>query len=115
MKRFHIGTIAAAGVAALVSIGVYAAATTGAQNDAAAVTQATISLTQAIRAAEQHASGKASRAEYERGAKRGQWVYDVEVVAGAKVFDVKVDPGTGAVLSSTEDKIDSDDEHDPKD
>ena len=115
MKLLHINTIAAAGAAALVSIGVYAAATTGSQSDAAAVTQATISLTQAIIAAEQHASGKASKAEYEPGANRGQWVYDVEVAAGAKVFDVKVDPGTGAVLSSTEDKIDSDDEHDHKD
>ncbi len=114
MKRFHIGTIAAAGTAALLSIGVYAAAT-GSQNDATAVTQPNISLTQAISAAEQHAKGKASKAEYERGAKRDQWVYDVEIVAGAKVFDVKVDPGTGAVLSSTEDKIDSDDEHDHKD
>ena len=115
MKRFHIGTLTTAGAAALVSVGVYAAATTGSQNDAAAPTQATISLTQAIGAAEQHASGRASKAEYERGPLRGQWVYDVEVVAGAKVFDVKVDAGTGTVLSSTEDKTDSDDEHDHKD
>ena len=115
MKRFHIGARAVTGAAALISIGVYAATNTEAQNDAAAVAQATISLTQAIGAAEQHASGKASKAEYERTAKRGQWVYDVEVVAGAKVFDVKVDPGTGAVLSSTQDKNDNDDEHDQKD
>lgn len=115
MKRFHIGTIAAISAAALVSIGVYAATNTESQNDAAAVAQATISLTQAIGAAEQHANGKASKAEYERAAKRGQWVYDIEVVAGAKVFDVKVDPSSGAVLSSTEDKMDNDDEHDEKD
>ena len=115
MKRFHIGTIAATGAAALLSIGVYAATNADSQNDAAAVAQAAISLTQAIGAAEQHANGKASKAEYERTSKRGQWVYDVEVVAGAKVFDVKVDPGTGAVLSSTEDKTDNDDEHDQKD
>lgn len=65
--------------------------------------------------AEQHANGKASKAEYERTNKRGQWVYDVEVVAGAKVFDTKVDPTSGAVLSSTQDKVDNDDEHDEKD
>ena len=115
MKRFHIGAIGATGAAALISISVYAATTAAPQNDAAAAAQATLSLTQAIGAAEQHANGKASKAEYERTAKRGQWVYDVEVVAGAKVFDVKVDPGTGAVLSSTEDKTDNDDEHDQKD
>ncbi len=115
MKRLHIGAIAATGAAALVSIGVYAATNTALQNDAASVTQATISLTQAIGAAEQHASGKASKAEYERASKRGQWVYDVEVVAGAKVFDIKIDPTSGAVLSSTEDKMDNDDEHDEKD
>ena len=115
MKRFHIGTIAATGAAALISIGVYAATNTESQKDAAAVAQATISLTQAIGAAEQHANGKASKAEYERTAKRGQWVYEVEVVAGTKVFDVRVDPGTGAILSSTEDKTDNDDEHDQTD
>ena len=48
MKRFHIGAIAVTGAAALISIGVYAATNTETQNDAAAVAQATISLTQAI-------------------------------------------------------------------
>lgn len=115
MKRFHIGAIVAAGAAGLLAIGVYAATDTESQNDAAAVAQPTVSLIQAIGAAEQHANGKASKAEYERTEKRGQWVYDVEVVAGSKVFDVKVDPGTGAVLSSTQDKTDNDDEHDQKD
>ncbi len=115
MKRFHIGIIAATGAAALVSLGVYAATNAESQDDSAAVAQAAISLAQAIGAAEQHANGKASKAEYERADKRGQWVYDVEVVVGAKVFDVKVDPTSGAVLSSTEDKMDKDDEHDEKD
>ena len=115
MKRFHIGAMAATCAAVLVSIGVYAATNTESQNDAAALAQATVSLTQAIATAEQHAHGKASKAEYERASKPGQWVYDVEVVAGAKVFDVKVDPSSGGVLSSTEDKMDKDDEHDEKD
>lgn len=115
MKPFHIGTIAATGAAALISIGVFAATNARSQNDAASESPATITLTQAIGAAEQHANGKASKAEYERTAKRGQWVYEVEVVAGTKVFDVRVDPGTGAVVSSKEDKTDNDDEHDEKD
>ena len=83
MKRFHIGAMAATCAAVLVSIGVYAATNTESQNDATAVAQATVSLTQAIATAEQHAHGKASKAEYERASKPGQWVYDVEVVAGA--------------------------------
>ncbi len=115
MKRLHIGTIAATGAAALISFGVYAATNAESQNDAAAVAHASVSLAQAIGTAEQHANGKASKAEYERTTKPGQWVYDVEVVAGAKVFDVKVDANSGAVLSSTQDKIDNDDEHDEKD
>lgn len=115
MKHTQIATLAAAGAVALASIAVYAATASSPHNDAVAITQATVSLTQAIAAAEQHAGGKASKAEYERATKKGQWVYDVEVVAGAKAFDVKVDPGTGAVLSSTEDKVDQDDEHDEKD
>ena len=41
---------------------------------------------QAITVAEQHVHGRASRAEYEH-TKTG-WAYDVEVVSGAKVFDV---------------------------
>jgi uncharacterized membrane protein YkoI len=93
------------------------AATNAMENDAvstaAAMSKAKISLTQAITAAEQHASGKASRAEYEQ-IKTG-WAYDVEVVAGTKVFDVRVDADKGTIISSIEDKNDRDDEHDKKD
>lgn len=35
------------------------------ENDVAAITKAKIPLTQAVTVAEQHASGKATRAEYE--------------------------------------------------
>jgi uncharacterized membrane protein YkoI len=68
---------------------------------------------QAVTVAEQHANGKASRAEYENS-KQG-WVYDVEVVSGAKVFDVRVDADKGTVISSAEDKADHDDDHDKQD
>ena len=74
------------------------AAKGGMENDALAITKAKIPLTQAVTVAEQHANGKASRAEYENS-KQG-WVYDVEVVSGAKVFDVRVDRKSTRLNSS---------------
>lgn len=97
---------------AIATTGVVAyAAKGGMENDALAITKAKIPLTQAITVAEQHAHGKASRAEYENS-KQG-WVYDVEVVSGAKVFDVRVDADKGTVISFAEDKADND--HDKQD
>ena len=89
------------------------AAKGNAENDALTIANARIPLTQAVTVAEQHANGKASRAEYEHS-KQG-WVYDVEVVAGARVFDVRVDADKGTVISSAEDKADHDDDHDKQD
>jgi len=89
------------------------AAAAGRDNDAVAIANAKVSIVQAIVAAEQHANGKAARAEFENS-KQG-WVYDVEVVSGAKVFDVRVDAGKGTVISSAEDRTDHDDEHDKLD
>ena len=83
------------------------------ENDALAVAQAKISLAQAVAVAEQHAGGKASRAEYENS--RQGCVFDVEVVNGAKVFDVRVDADKGTVISSAEDTADRDDEKDERD
>lgn len=76
----------------------------GAENDALAAANARVSLTQAITAAEQHAAGKATKAEFEYG-QQGP-IYEVEVVSGSKVFDVRVDADKGAVISSREDKLD---------
>ena len=104
------------GVLAAVALVTAAAIAYGAgsgENDALSVTSAKISLIQATTAAEQHVHGKAARAEYEKS--KGKWVFDVEVVSGAKVFDVKVDANSGTVLGATEDKTDHDDEHDAKD
>lgn len=83
------------------------------ENDAMAIANARIALAQAVTIAEQHAKGKAARAGYENS-KQG-WVFDVEVVSGAKVYDVRVDADKGSVLSSVEDKADNDDEHDKPD
>jgi uncharacterized membrane protein YkoI len=98
---------------AIATTGAVAYAAKGMENDALAITKAIIPLTQAITVAEQHANGKASRAEYENS-KQG-WFYDVEVVSGAKVFDVRVDADKGTVISSAEDKADHDDDHDKQD
>ncbi|HMO44708.1 MAG TPA: PepSY domain-containing protein [Rubrivivax sp.] len=80
------------------------AAQGGGENDALAIANARIPLVQAIAAAEQHAGGKAAKAEFEHS--RQGWVYEVEVVAGTRVLDVQVSAETGAVLSSTPDKLD---------
>lgn len=98
---------------ALASVGAMAYAAKTMENDAMAIAKAKIPMPQAVTVAEQHAGGKAARAEYEQ-TKTG-WAYDVEVVSGAKVFDVKVDADKGTVISSVEDKADHDDDHDQKD
>jgi uncharacterized membrane protein YkoI len=110
MNRYSKLSIVAAGLAAA---GTAAFAAQKIENDEIAINNAKISLVQAISAAEQHSKGRASRAEYEKS-KQG-WVYDVEVVSGAKVFDVKVDADKGSVIAATEDKADKDDEHDEQD
>jgi len=91
--------------------GVAYAAQSG-DNDALAIKDAKLSLTEAVAVAETHASGKAVRAELESSSKGP--VYEVEVVSGPKVFDVTIDAVKGSVLSSTEDKADSgcDEKHD---
>jgi uncharacterized membrane protein YkoI len=89
------------------------AAKGGMENDAMAINEAKIPLTRAIAVAEQHVNGKASRAQYE-DSKQG-WIYDVEVVSGVNVFDVKVNANKGTIISSAEDKADHDDGHDEQD
>ncbi len=84
-----------------------------ASNDAANIQQAKVSLQQAVASAEKAANGRAARAEYEQT--QAGWAYDVEVVSGTKVFDVRVDADKGSVISSAEDKADQDDENDQAD
>ena len=111
MMRFTKLVLAASAAIMLASAGVLAAGA----NDALSGPPAAISLSQAVTAAEQHLTGKATRAEYEQSRVRGQWIYDVEVIVSAKVFDVRVDPTTGSILLSQEDRADQDDDHDKKD
>lgn len=103
-------TIAALAVTLATAATTAYAAGSESENDAMAVSNANISLSQAIQAAEQKTHGRASRAEYENTS-QGR-AYDVEVVSGSKVFDVRIDAQDGSVLSSTADPVDHDDEGD---
>lgn len=107
--------------------GVFAYADDIGANDVIAFTAAKITMTQAITVAETLVGGKAHNAEFKRVkvlgvAVPGTYAYNVEVlVAGVRVFDVKVDANSGAVLSSVEDlpdaagKDDGDGDGDKKD
>jgi uncharacterized membrane protein YkoI len=108
-RKFYLAALAALSATSIGSV--YAAKST--ENDALAIATAKIGLTQAVTAAEQHVGGKASRAEYEQH--KGQWVFDVEVVKGNTVMDVKVDSTSGKVIAATEDKADHDDDRDQAD
>lgn len=74
------------------------------ENNAALLSQAKISLTQAISAAEGHVRGKAIRAELED--ENGTLVYGVEVTSGTQTTDVKVDINNGKILSTQVDQAD---------
>lgn len=97
----------------MVSISSAAFANNMMQNDALTPFPAQISLTKAISIAEQYAKGTASKAEWEQD--DDQWFFDVEVVNGPKVMDVKVDPQSGNILAVKLDKADHDDNRDRDD
>jgi uncharacterized membrane protein YkoI len=111
MKRKLLAGVAAAALAATAGVGAYGAQR-GDGNDALAIANAHVSLAQAVTAAEQHTGGTAARAEFEQS--QGQWTFDVEVVRGQTVLEVKLD-ANGNVLSATEDPADADDENDEQD
>jgi uncharacterized membrane protein YkoI len=106
MKRKLLAGAAAAAVAAMIAGGAYAARQQEPE-EALAIANAKISLVQAVTAAEQHAGGKAAKAELETS--QGRQVFDVEVVTAKTVMDVKVDATDGKVLSAVEDAADHDD------
>lgn len=105
-RKFNLAALVALAAALIGS----AHAAKAVENDAIAIAGAKVDLTQAVSAAEQHVGGKAARAEYERH--KGQWVFDVEVVKDKKVMDVKVDPASGKVLATTEDRAEHGNSHD---
>ncbi|MFA5914917.1 MAG: PepSY domain-containing protein [Burkholderiales bacterium] len=109
-RKVYVAALAAFSTAAVIG-SAYAAKAT--ENDALVISAAKIDLGQAVAAAEQHVGGKASRAEFERH--QGQWVFDVEVVKGKSVMDVKVDAVNGKVIAANADAIDGDDAGDRAD
>lgn len=113
MNRKIKFSLLAVAVAVAAAGSVAYAANGGLEKDVTAIASAKISLVQAVTVAEQHVKGKAMQAEFEHAIQG--WVYDVEVVNGTKVFDVKVDADKGTVISSAEDKADKDDDHDEQD
>lgn len=105
--------VMAAGIAT--AGGLAYAKTTSGENDAVTdLSNAKISLTQAIGAAESQSGGKATKAELE--GERGSVRYQVEVVTpDNKVFDVQVDAADGKVLSSKQDQADRGEKEDHED
>ena len=105
MNRKQTLIIGALAAAALATTAVYADhRESGDRNEKAALAQAKISLSQAIAAADQHANGKAAKAELED--ENGKLVYGVEVVGDGKSTDVKVDINTGQIVSAQADGSD---------
>lgn len=66
----------------------------------------TISLSQAVAVAEQHAKGQAIGGELERS--DGRAVYEVEVASAGHVIEVKVDAVDGTVIGTESDRSDDD-------
>jgi uncharacterized membrane protein YkoI len=104
--------MAIAGAACLATVAAAARAETT-ENDALQLRQAKISLGEAVAIAEANSGGRASKAEFEKGAEG--WIFDVEIAADNPVSDVHVSAETGEVLSVAEDEIDSDDNEDSAD
>ena len=109
MKR----TILLAGACAVIATGglglAYAAMApeNDALADAPALASAKIGLQQAVAIAEGHVGGKAAHAAFGQGpGKRGKAVFEIEVVQGTTVTDVKVDAASGNVLSAVPDDAD---------
>ena len=113
-KLFIPAAIAAAGLAAAGGLAYAQQGPFGEVNDAASnLAGVRVGLVQAIAAAEQHAGGRAARAEIEN--ERGGAIFEVEVVTAANaVMDVKVD-ADGKVIAATQDTGDNGDEKEGED
>jgi uncharacterized membrane protein YkoI len=111
MRYAVIGTLAAS---ALVGTLVYASQSN--DRDHVMVPEqrpVTISLTQAIAVAEQHAQGQALGGELERSDGRG--VYEVEVASAGRVIEVRVDAVDGTVIGAKANRSDADAEERQRD
>ncbi|MFQ5715688.1 MAG: PepSY domain-containing protein [Nitrospinales bacterium] len=101
-------------VAIFIASGFGTAFASDASEDAQALSAAKVGIRAAITIAENHVGGKAYEAELET--EKGKTLYEVEVIKNGKEFEVTIDPVTGMVLSSEEEKEgDNESEHDEKD
>jgi uncharacterized membrane protein YkoI len=66
------------------------------------IENAKIGMAQAVTTAERYVGGKAIHAEFERHKQKS--TFDIEVVKDKIIMKVKIDPMSGEVLSSIEDK-----------
>jgi uncharacterized membrane protein YkoI len=87
--------------------------TTEKKNHSKAISAAKISMAKAVEAAQAKVAGKASRVSF--GLKKGKSVAEVIVVKDGKLFEVKLDGVTGAVLKVEEDDDDDDGDDDDDD
>ena len=71
-----------------------------------AMKQAKVTLTSAMQTASQSVNGKVISAEFEL--KKGQSLYDIEVIKGNQKYEVSIDANTGKILSSQIDMEDDD-------
>jgi len=73
------------------------------------IDNAKIGMAQAVTAAERYVGGKAVHAEFERH--KDKSTFDIEVVKDKVIMKVKIDPTSGEVISSIEDKEDGHKKH----
>jgi hypothetical protein len=78
--------------------------------DTITIENSKIGMAQAVTAAEQYVGGKAVHAEFERH--KDKSTFDIEVVKEKTIMKVKVDPTSGKIISSIEDKDDEHEKHD---
>lgn len=106
LKKIAVATVICMSLAG-VSVVVQAKSPT--QNDAVAVGKVSVTLEQAVSAAQQVFPGLATKAELSTDS--GSEVWEVEIVsADQQVADVEIDATTGKVLKQKVDKVDSEDD-----
>ncbi|MEK6805764.1 MAG: PepSY domain-containing protein [Pseudomonadota bacterium] len=110
--KANIGKLIAASISglAIVAAGAaFASKERSAENDALKdLKSAKISLTEAISRSQAQFGGVPVRAELDN--EDGKPAYEIELVNGAKVLDVRLDAVTGETLSSQDDKADGEQE-----
>jgi uncharacterized membrane protein YkoI len=112
LKGKIILAAAAAAIAVGAGGGVFAAGQSGEKNDEEAreietVRTAPVSLPQAIATAEQQSNGRAVSAEAEEN--DSGVIYQVTTIAGEKIVEFRIDPQSGNVVETEDEKVQGDD------